>query len=105
MRAFATVAGAAGGGWFEACAHCRAVRAARIHDTAVHTHKTHTITTRTRSQDEDGIKGICLQRTVVPTAGKAISANLHALAPLVLPLRELLACMADAAYVPDFHKV
>ena len=40
-------------------------------------------------EDEDGIRGICLQRNVVPTAALALKTNISSLAPHVLPLTEL----------------
>ena len=40
-------------------------------------------------EDEDGIRGILLQRNVVPTAATALKTNIASLAPLVLPFTEL----------------
>ena len=40
-------------------------------------------------EDEDGIRGIILQRNVVPTAATALKTNIASLAPLVLPFTEL----------------
>ena len=40
-------------------------------------------------EDEEGIRGICLQRNVVPTAALALKTNIASLAPHVLPLTEL----------------
>ncbi len=40
-------------------------------------------------EDEDGIRGILLQRNVVPTAATALKTNIKSLAPLVLPFTEL----------------
>ena len=40
-------------------------------------------------EDEDGIRGILLQRNVVPTAALALKTNIASLAPLVLPFTEL----------------
>ena len=38
---------------------------------------------------QDGIRGIMLQRNVVPTAALALKTNIASLAPLVLPFSEL----------------
>ena len=40
-------------------------------------------------EDEDGLRGILLQKNVVSSAGQALKTNISALAPLVLPLTEL----------------
>jgi hypothetical protein len=40
-------------------------------------------------EDEEGIRGIMLQRNVVPTAALALKTNIASLAPLVLPFPEL----------------
>ena len=40
-------------------------------------------------EDEEGRRGILLQRNVVASAGLALKTNVAALAPLVLPLTEL----------------
>lgn len=45
-------------------------------------------------EDEDGIRGICLQRNVVPTAALALKTNISSLAPHVLPLTELVRALA-----------
>ena len=47
-------------------------------------------------EDEDGIRGICLQRNVVPTAALALKTNISSLAPHVLPLTELVRAPARA---------
>ena len=43
----------------------------------------------TGTADEEGHRGILLQKNVVAAAGKALEANMRAIAPLVLPLPEL----------------
>ena len=40
-------------------------------------------------EDEEGIRGILLQKNVVPTAALALKTNIASLAPLVLPFSEL----------------
>ncbi len=44
---------------------------------------------RRQREDEEGIRGILLQRNVVPTAALALKTNIASLAPLVLPFSEL----------------
>ncbi|CAK0756109.1 hypothetical protein CVIRNUC_002426 [Coccomyxa viridis] len=53
-------------------------------------------------EDEDGIRGILLQRNVVPTAATALKTNIASLAPLVLPFTELMKCVRDKDYIPNF---
>nr|BBJ25283.1 3-ketoacyl-ACP synthase-2 [Coccomyxa sp. Obi] len=53
-------------------------------------------------EDEDGIRGILLQRNVVPTAALALKTNIASLAPLVLPFTELAKCIMDKDYIPNF---
>ena len=48
-------------------------------------------------EDEDGIRGILLQRNVVPTAATALKTNIASLAPLVLPFTELVRLPCPAA--------
>ena len=48
-------------------------------------------------EDEDGIRGILLQRNVVPTAATALKTNIASLAPLVLPFTELVRLPRPAA--------
>lgn len=56
-------------------------------------------------EDEDGIRGILLQRNVVPTAALALKTNIASLAPLVLPFTELVGAPPSwqpfAAAVPE----
>ncbi|KAK9841816.1 hypothetical protein WJX81_004960 [Elliptochloris bilobata] len=53
-------------------------------------------------EDEEGIRGICLQRNVVPTAALALKTNIASLAPHVLPLTELVRAVLDSDYIPNF---
>ena len=48
---------------------------------------------------QDGIRGIMLQRNVVPTAALALKTNIASLAPLVLPFSELVSAPSWACYI------
>ena len=56
-------------------------------------------------EDEEGIRGIKLQRNVVPTAAQALKTNINSLAPLVLPLGDLIKCASDKEHMPNFRAV
>ena len=56
-------------------------------------------------EDEDGIRGILLQRNVVPTAATALKTNIASLAPLVLPFTELVRCFPYLWHCFDSQKV
>ena len=53
-------------------------------------------------EDEDGIRGILLQRNVVPTAALALKTNIASLAPLVLPFTELVRAQPPALVLWEF---
>lgn len=77
------------------CLHHRADDKARAKYELVHTVRSHigadddAFNAIRQLEDEDGKRGILLQRNVVASAGLALKTNVAALAPLVLPLTEL----------------
>lgn len=56
------------------------------------------------ADDAEGKQGVFLRKNVIQVAGRALKANITALAPRVLPYAELARCALDRTYRPDFSK-
>ena len=79
-------------GWFMACRAADRSRAKYEMTLTVRSHigaDDDAFNAIRQREDEEGIRGICLQRNVVPTAALALKTNIASLAPHVLPLTEL----------------